>query len=132
MTAWQERRLRERRARLLIRAWDYRQRDLARGVWFRLRRVLADAREAYVITRAEGERLSAEGGLVEPVGRELQPPRLILFTPAGRVSRIEGARAIPVRLSAELLEAECLALVRFRSTGPDGGDAKSDVSEGAA
>lgn len=126
MTASQERRLRERRSRLLVRDWDYRQRDLARGVWFRLRRVLADAGEAFVISRAQAERLSAEGSLVEPVGLELQPPRLILFTSAERVSRLEGARELPVRLSAELLAAEGLALVRFGSAGPGRPEAEKE------
>ena len=120
MNASQQQRLRERRSRLLVRDWDFRQRNLARGVWFRLRRVLADAEEAFAISREEAERLSGEGCVPEPVGLELQPPRLILFTSAERVSRIEGARAIPLCLSAELLAAEGLALVRFESAGPGG------------
>jgi hypothetical protein len=36
-----ERRVREQHARMLVRSLDYRQRRHARGVWFRLRRVLA-------------------------------------------------------------------------------------------
>ena len=49
MTAVQERRLREFRSRILVRAFDYQQRRHARDVWFRFRRVLAFAREAYSI-----------------------------------------------------------------------------------
>jgi hypothetical protein len=45
------------------------------------------------------------------VGRELEPPKIILFLAAERVARLTGARGIPVRLGAELLEAP--ALVRF-------------------
>jgi len=39
-----ERRNRKQRARVLARSLDYRQRRHARGVWFRLRRVLAGTR----------------------------------------------------------------------------------------
>ncbi|HEV8358623.1 MAG TPA: hypothetical protein VGX21_05700 [Methylomirabilota bacterium] len=47
------------------------------------------------------------------MGRELEPPKVILFLPAERVARLTGAREIPVRLDAELLAAPALALVRF-------------------
>lgn len=113
MTAVQERRLRELRSRVLVRAFDHRQRRHARGVWFRLRRVLAFAREAYALPREEAERLLAEGHRPDPVGGELEPPRIVLFVPAERVARIASARPLAVRLSADLLSAECLALVPF-------------------
>ena len=113
MTAIQERRLRELRSRVLVRAFDHRQRRHAGGVWFRLRRVLADAREAYVISADEASRLIAEGHRPEPVGRELAPPRVILVVPPERVARIASARPLAVHLNAEMLSAECLALVPF-------------------
>lgn len=113
MTAAAERRLRELRSRVLVRSWDYRQRRHARGVWFRLRRILADAREAHVIPREEARALIAEGYRPEPVGQELDPPRLILFVPEERTARIPGARSVAVRLGAELLAAECLVLTAF-------------------
>jgi hypothetical protein len=113
MTATQERRLRELRSRLLVRAWDHRQRRHARGVWFRLRRVLAAAEEAYALPLEEAERLVAEGYAPEPVGRELEPPRLVLFVPAARMAQIASAHPVAVRLGADLLSAECLALVPF-------------------
>jgi len=112
-----ERRLRELRSRVLVRSWDYRQRRHARGVWFRLRRILADARRAHVIPREEALELIAEGYRPEPVGQELDPPRLILFVPEERTARIPSARPVPVRLEAELLAAECLALTAF-DAGP--------------
>lgn len=111
-----ERRLRQLRSRVLVRSWEYRQRRHARGVWFRLRRVLADAREAHVIPREEALKLVAEGHRPEPVGQELEPPRLILFAPGERIARIALARPVPVRLEAELLAAECLALTAFDAT----------------
>jgi hypothetical protein len=113
VTAAQERRLRELRSRVLVRAWDHRQRRHARGVWFRLRRVLAFASEAYALPRDEAERLIAEGYRPEPVGQELEPPRVILLVPRERVAGIATARPLAVRLSAEMLTAECLALVPF-------------------
>jgi hypothetical protein len=115
VTAVQERRLRELRSRMLVRAFDYRQRRHAQGVWFRLRRVLAFAGEAYAVPPDEASRLIAEGHRPEPVGRELEPPRVILFVPAERVARIATARPLAVRLSAEMLAAEGLALVPFEA-----------------
>lgn len=113
MTAAQERRLREMRSRVLVRAFAYRQRRHARGIWYRLRSVLALAKEAYLVPRAEAERLVEEGLRPEPVGQELEPPRIIVFVPAERVRTLAAARPVAVRLSAEVLSAEGLALVPF-------------------
>lgn len=108
-----ERRLRQLRSRVLVRAWDFRQRHHSRGVWYRLRRVLADAREAYGISPRDAELLLAEGHAVEPVGAELAPARTIIFADADRVTRLASARPLVLSLNADLLAAECLALVRF-------------------
>lgn len=108
-----ERRLRQLRSRALVRTWRYRQRRHASGVWFRLRRLLAEASEAYAISREAAEDLVAEGHRVEPVGQELEPSKLIVLASASRVARIPAARPLAVRLSAELLAAECLALIFF-------------------
>ncbi len=67
----------------------------------------------YALAREEGERLIAEGHRPELVAQELEPPRAILFVPSERVASIASARPLAVRLSAELLSAECLALVPF-------------------
>ncbi len=108
-----EQRLRQMRSRVLVRSWEYRQRRHARGVWFNLRRLLTDASEAYVVTREDAAELLAEGYKAEPVGQEVEPPKLIVFAPAARVARLASARPLTVRLSAELLAAKCLALVPF-------------------
>jgi hypothetical protein len=113
MTSATERRLRQLRSRLLLRAWDYRQRHHARGVWFRLRRVLADASAAYAVSADEARELVAEGHAPEPVGSELAPPRLIVFVSAERAMQLSSARPLAVRLSAELLAADCLVLACF-------------------
>jgi hypothetical protein len=88
-----------------------------RGVWFRLRRVLTLAREAYAVPPDEAKQLIAEGHRPQAVGGELEPSRIILFVPAERVARIASARRLAVRLSAEMLSAECLALVPFETEG---------------
>jgi hypothetical protein len=113
VTASQARRLREMRSRWIVRGFDHRQRHHARGVWFRLRRVLTFASEAYALPRHEAEMLLAEGYRPESVGRELEPPRIIVFVPHERVARIGSARPLVVRLTADVLSAECLALVPF-------------------
>jgi hypothetical protein len=110
-----ERRVAERRRRVLVRSWEYRQRDHAHGVWGRLRRVLADASAAFVISADEANALAAEGFRVEPVGSQLHPPKTILFAPADRIARVQSARAVPVRLGGELLEADYLALTPFEN-----------------
>jgi hypothetical protein len=68
---------------------------------------------AYAIPPDEARRLVAEGHRPEPVGLELEPPRLLLFVPAERVAQIPSARPVALRLSAELLSSDCLALVPF-------------------
>jgi hypothetical protein len=108
-----ERRLRRHRSRLVVRGWEYRQRNYARGVWFRLRRTLADAARAYVLTEADAHALLAEGYRPEPVGAELEPTKTIIFAPAERIARAASAREIPVSLQAEMLEARRIALLRF-------------------
>lgn len=113
MTTTQARRLREHRSRVLIRDFEYRQRHHARGVWFRLRRVLTFAREAYAVSREEADRLIAEGCRPEPGGDDLSPPRVILRVPAARAAALTSARPLAVRLTAELLAAEYLVLVPF-------------------
>jgi hypothetical protein len=113
------RRLRDQRARVLIRSFGYRQRHHAHGVWFSFRRVLAGAAAAYVISEDDATTLAAEGCHVEPVGRQLQPPKLIVSVPPGRMARVASARPVPVRLGGELLAAACLGLVPFEEAEPD-------------
>src|SRR3990172_1341992 len=107
------RRLDRVRSRVAVRSWEYRQRHLSHGVWFRVRHILAYASRAYVIPEAEVPKLLAEGYEAEPVGGELEPEKLLIFLPAARAEAIPGAREIAVRLSAPFLEAHAVALVRF-------------------
>lgn len=108
-----ERRVKAIRARAAVRSWHFRQRDRADGVWYRLRRVLVDAEEAWVAPIEVGEALIRQGTAPEPVGDALEPPRRILFVPAGLPATLPGTRQVDVRLSADLLDAACLLLVPF-------------------
>jgi hypothetical protein len=101
------------RSRVVVRAWHYRQLRHADGVWYRLRRALADASEAWAISPQDARQLAAEGCPIEPVGEDLAPPKQILRVSSGRVKMAPSARRIPLRLGAELLAAEALALVPF-------------------
>jgi hypothetical protein len=116
-----EARVRGARSRALLRSWEYRQRHLAKGVWYRLRRVLAEAREAWAISEAEARRLEAEGYGPEPVGLELEPAKEIFFVPAERLERIEQRHTVALALEAELLESRHLALVAFPAGGAPAG-----------
>jgi hypothetical protein len=107
------------RTRATIRAWQYRQRNLAAGAWFRLRRVLADAMAAYVIGDEDARRLLAEGYQAEACGLDVAPPKTLVFVDERRLSRIAGRRQVPVGLGPAVLAASALALVRFDDADAD-------------
>jgi hypothetical protein len=105
--------LRRHRARLAVRRWEYRQRDLAKGTWLRLRRSLASVERAFLIDESDADALEAEGCARVEAARSLEPPKRWLFVPEDRVAGLPSAREVPVRLSAEVLAAPALALVPF-------------------
>ena len=84
----------------------------AKGVWFRLRRVLMNAEAAYAVSEKEARRLLDEGLLPEPVGGDLEPPKTLIFIDRESLKEIEGRRKIPISLGHEFLEARWLVLVR--------------------
>lgn len=108
-----ERRAREVRARSLVRRWQYRQRHLAAGVWFRLRRVLADAERAFVIDADDARQLAEEGYIPEPCGAEIAPPKTILFVAEERLAGLASRRPVPVTLGPDLLTQTAIALIPF-------------------
>jgi hypothetical protein len=108
-----ERRLREMRARVQIRSWEYRQRHRSKGVWYRLRRMLAEAERAFVVSAEDARQLIREGFVPAPVGDELHPNKTILVVPAERAERLASRQETPVRLSLPLLEARQIVLVPF-------------------
>ena len=101
------------KVRRRVRSWEYRQRDLAAGVWFRLRRVLADAREAYAISEDEARCLLLEGYAAEPCGLEISPSKPLIFVDQERLTAIDGRTAIRVGLGEDFLGAPAVALVAF-------------------
>jgi hypothetical protein len=107
------RRARQIRARAAVRAWQYRQRRHAQGTWFRLRRVLVEASEAWAIGAAAADGLIAEGLTPGPVGLELEPPKRMFFLSAGRLAAITDRRRLRVGLGAELLRERDIAPVPF-------------------
>jgi hypothetical protein len=104
------------RTRAAIQRWNYRQRDLAAGVWLRLRRVLADAREAYVVSDDDVRRLVTEGYGPEACGNDISPAKTIVFVDAVRLSALESRRAIPVSLGPEFVAATALVLLPFEDS----------------
>jgi hypothetical protein len=110
MTASQRERVRLIRERAVIRAWEYRQREHAGGVWFRLRRVLVDASRAFIISEADADQLQEHGVLPLPVGGEVSPAKRVFFVTPAQLETL-AAREVPVRLTAEFLQATAIALV---------------------
>lgn len=111
-----QRRARRIRANALVRRWEYRQRNHARGVWFRLRCLLSDAKAAWRLSEQDALRLIAEGYRPESVGEELEPRKVILVLPEERLVKVESRAEVGLRLSAELLQSRFLALVRWPDT----------------
>ncbi|MGQ0734510.1 MAG: hypothetical protein ACT4QD_12750 [Acidobacteriota bacterium] len=99
--------------RAAVRRWHYRQRHLAAGVWFRLRRVLADAEAAYVISDEDARTIVGEGYAPEACGSHVTPEKVIVFVDPRRVSTIPSRRPIPIGLGPEFLTASAVALVAF-------------------
>jgi hypothetical protein len=105
------RRLRRIRERELIRSWEYRQRNYASGAWYRLRRALVDAAQAWAIDDRDADRLEREGCLPLPVGGEFAPPLRIFLLSKEQLAAVPARREVPVRLCAELLQARNLVLL---------------------
>jgi hypothetical protein len=105
------RRAKSVRERVLIRSWEYRQRNHAKGVWFRLRRVLVDAAEVWIVPSQATAALREAGHTSIPVGEELAPPKHLFFVDRDTLETIADRRRIPVRLSSDFLSATDLALI---------------------
>lgn len=106
-------RARKIRERALILAWEYRQRHHSKGAWGRLRRVLAETAEAWVIDAEDAERLHSLGKTPLAVGREFEPKKRLFIVNSEELVLLESRRAVVVGLRKELLDAENLALVPF-------------------
>ena len=109
-----EARLRAYRSRIALRDYAYRQRNLAHGLWFRVRLTLAQAERAFVLSAEDAAALVARGAAPEPVGDEMAPAKVIVYAELEELRSLPSAREVAVRLSAEVLSARGLGLVRFR------------------
>ena len=104
-------RIKAARAASTIRRFEYRQRNLARGVWFRLRRLLCQSATAWHIEEGDALQLLGEGIRPAPAGLEVEPPIQIFVVAEERLRALASRRPLTVRLSAELLTTRYLVLV---------------------
>lgn len=104
-------RVRRLRERALIRSWEYRQRNHAKGAWYRFRRVLVDAAQAWIIDDRDADRLEGDGRVPLPIGGEFAPPKRVFLLTEEQLAVVSSRRRVPVRLCAELLQARNLALI---------------------
>ena len=107
------RRARLSRANAAVRRWEYRQRDHARGVWFRLRRLLADAASAWQVSADDSARLIDDGVAPDAIGLALEPPMTILVVAQARLEALPSRKPVALRLGADLLRSRHLVLVPF-------------------
>lgn len=112
-------RIRKLKQRLAVRAWEYRQRHTSKGVWDRLRRLLALTERAFELDTERAEHLIASGHAPHPVGAELEPARRYFILSASEATAVADQRELAVRLDAELLAAADVALVRFEGIATD-------------
>jgi len=106
-----EQRVARMRQRLVVRAWEYRQRDLAKGVWTKVRRLLVDAESAWIIDAADVEIVRAAGIRPESDGLRLQPPKEIRFVSSEVLSTLPSRQTIDLGMNAAFLEATHVVLV---------------------
>jgi hypothetical protein len=82
-------------------------------MWTRLRRVLADARLAFIVSEEDAATLAAEGVAAASVGDELQPSKTIQVVPEARARALPSHREVTVRLGPEILGARHVVLCPF-------------------
>ena len=101
------------RSRLLVRAWENRQRGHAKGVWARLRRELALAERVFAVDEADAARIESRGDAPLAVGLALHPPIRMYVLADSDARSLDSARPLAVGLGADFLAAERVVLVRF-------------------
>lgn len=103
--------LKQHRKRALIRAWEMRQLEHAKGVWYRLRYQLSMAERIYAIRTDQADMLASEGYAELAVGAELSPRKRLFSVPRSELSAELTAHPLAPRLSAAVLTAPNLLLV---------------------
>jgi hypothetical protein len=104
-------RIREARSRATVLKWEARQSTLARGVWYRLRRLLTFSRELWAVGDATMNELIASGFTVAPEGNQIEPPKRIVLLPPVHRDRLAGGRQLPLGLRHEFFAERNLVLV---------------------
>ena len=99
--------------RAALMGFEYRQRNHANGVWFHLRRALADSRRAYTISESVAQELLLEGAQKVEAGERLEPPKVIFVVSEKRMKAVSEKHPIAVRLGPEFLTAQFIALSPF-------------------
>jgi hypothetical protein len=112
-------RVKRQKQRIAVRRWEYRQRNTSKGVWLRLRLALAQSERLFAVSEEAMAALVADGFQPLAVGFELHPKKQLVVVPLARALHIDGARELPVRLSADVLGAVNLVLVPFVAEGED-------------
>ncbi len=107
-------RLRKQRQRIAVRAWEQRQLDTSKGVWWRLSRLLGYSERGFTIDEATARSLEEAGHAPHPVGLELEPPRRIYVLAAIEAARMTLGATIELRPTAAFLAEERIVLVPFR------------------
>ena len=106
------RRARQARSRYLVRQREYRERDLAGGVWAKLQAELALTERAYRIDEATARALESAGRPPLEAGLHLSPELAAYVLSPAEVSGVELGNELRVGLP-ELLHAGRVVLVRF-------------------
>jgi hypothetical protein len=107
-------RIRQARSRAAVLRWEARQSALARGVWYRLRRLLTFAAEMWSVDEETMDRLIASGSVPAPEGEQIDPAKRIVTLSRDRRDEIAGGRRLPVRMSPEFFAARNLVLIPWR------------------
>jgi hypothetical protein len=100
-------------SRARVRRWEYRQRNLAHGAWYRFRRALAFAELGFAVSEEDAQALLAGGAPRDRGGSDLEPPRTVLWIRRNQIASLTNARPLMLRLDAEMLAERFIALVPF-------------------
>lgn len=95
-----------------MRQHEYRQRDLAAGVWVKLREELALTEQAFRLDASTAAALERAGRRPIDAGLRLSPPLVGYVVTRAELASVPHEDEIPVRMD-DLLRAGHVVLVRF-------------------
>ena len=114
MTNAMRKRVRLVRAQASVRRFEYRQRNLAKGTWAKLRRELALSERVFALSEEAASALEARGRSPLPVGLALHPQRRIYLISEGDLEALglDATAERPVQLDT-VIDNAFLALLPF-------------------